>query len=100
MESNLTDLQRANLRVKTQSLQLQQKDRRISTLEAKLAQREAEVRWLTASVRADTDLVVLLQKKLDWNRERPAFCDEPDWSEVMREYHALTPTEPKEQNDG
>ena len=30
MQSDLTDLQRANLRVRTQSLQLQQKDRRLS----------------------------------------------------------------------
>lgn len=51
MDSNLTDLQRANLRVKTQSLQLQQKDRRLSTLEAKLAQRDAEAKTTLETIR-------------------------------------------------
>ena len=51
MESNLTDLQRANLRVKTQSLQLQQKDRRLSQYREEVGDLQHRIDGLLAQKR-------------------------------------------------
>ena len=51
MESNLTDLQRANLRVRTQSLQLQQKDRRLSQYREEVDDLQHRIEGLLAQKR-------------------------------------------------
>ena len=51
MQSDLTDLQRANLRVKTQSLQLQQKDRRLSQYREEVDDLQHRIEGLLAQKR-------------------------------------------------
>jgi len=64
-----------------------EKKARISTLEAKLAESER-------ASKGDADLIALLRKQVDWSRQHMTYEPEPDWSEVMKAYHALTPEPP------
>ncbi len=56
----------------------------MSTLESQLAERDR-------AAKGDADLIVLLRKQVDWHKLHMWFELEPDWSEVMRKHHALTP---------
>lgn len=65
----------------------------ITTLEAKLAERDREVEGMEMAAKGDADLIALLRKQVDWCRQHMAYEPEPDWSEVMKEHHALTTEE-------